>query len=407
MLLIFIGPAFLLNLLVYYFTARILSAEDFGLFYVSVTFGNIAFSGSLVLNIFFTRFLVQIASQQPQDIVSATRRILRTMALWGCLISLGAMVLLIPLAAAGTGAHTPLIAILITADTYVAYLGDIGRAYLQARRRTWQLGAYSLAWMALRLLLCVAGAALFRTVWGTLLGSVLSGVIIVAAFEVMLVRGGSRRLDHEPKLPSLISLLPVALGYGLLILVSNVDILISYFLLRGSAIGIYSASSVFPKGILVATTPIVQMLFAVMMGDRATAGIFRATARKSIWVVAVLTVGASLVVWILSPWLCGGDVGLRLCATLPLHVLLLSTVLLSLLRLTVILEFVQQRDWVILSLAFPAVIYIAVAWYSRPGIDMLARQFTIFTGVTLVFFTIIQLAVGRRREARQAGTPVP
>lgn len=401
-LLIFIGPTFLINLFVYYFTARILSAEDFGLFYVAITLGNVAFSGSLVLNIFFTRFLVQVVSKRDADVVQATRRVQGVVGFWGGIVSLGAILLLAPLSKS-IGAQSPLVAVLVIADTYMAYLGDIGRAYLQARKRTWQLGFYSLTWMALRLLLCVLGAALFHTVSGTLFGSVLSGVAIVAAFQVILLGEAAPHVGRPPELPRLFSLLPVALGYGLLILVSNLDIVLSYFLLRGGEIGIYSASSVFPKGILVATTPVVQMLFAVMLGDRETVGLFRTTARKTIWVITALACGASFAVWALSPWLCGGGFGLQLCAPMPLHLLLLSTVFLSLLRITVLLEFVQRRDWLILSLTLPTAIYAVVAWSTKPGIEMLAQQFTTFTAAALIFFVLVQLVVGRWRRAEQVG----
>ncbi len=396
-LLIFIGPAFLINLLVYYFTARILDAEDFGLFYIAVTLGNVAFSGSLVLNIFFTRFLVQVEAKQEKAVVIATHRIQRVVGLWGGLVAIGAVLLLAPLSKS-MKVHSPLIVLLVIADTYAAYLGDLGRAYLQARRKTWQLGTYTLVWMGLRLSLCVLGAVIFGTVWATLAGSVLSGCAIVAVFQIVLARDSASGPMEVPGLPKLTALAPVALGYGLLILVSNLDIILTYFLLHGPEIGIYSASSVFPKGILVATTPIVQMLFAVMMGDREAAGAFRIAMYKVIWVIVALSASAALGVWVLSPWLCGGNFGLKLCAPAPLHVLLFSSLLLSVLRITVLLEFVQQRDWLILSLTLPTLAFLAFSWQSKPGIEALAQQFTIFAAATLIFFASIQWAARRGRH---------
>jgi O-antigen/teichoic acid export membrane protein len=393
-LLIFIGPAFLINLLVYYFTARILSAEAFGLFYVAVTLGNVAFSGSLVLNIFFTRFLVQVEAKQTKALVAATHRIQRVMGLWGAAVAISAGLLLGPLSKS-MNVQSPFIVLLVIADTYVAYLGDVGRAYLQARRKTWQLGTYSLVWMGLRLLLCVLGASIFGTVWATLAGSVLSGCAIVAAFQIMLARDAPPDLNKAPALPTLSALAPVTLGYGLLILVSNLDIILTYFLLPGAAIGIYSASSVFPKGILVATTPIVQMLFAVMMGDRDSAEAFRVAMHKTILVIAALSAGAALSVWVLSPWLCGSNFGLKLCAPAPLHILLVSSLLLAVLRITVLLEFVRQRDWLILSLVLPTLGFLVFVWQARPGIEALAQQFTAFAAATLIFFVVIQLATPR------------
>jgi O-antigen/teichoic acid export membrane protein len=398
-LLLFIGPAFLANLLVYYFTARILTPTNFGLFYVAVTIGNVAFSGSLVLNIFFTRYLVQINAKPEGDVVAGTRRIQRVVGFWGAILSIAACALLIMLSKS-VGAQSSPVVLLIVADTYAAYLADIGRAFLQARRETWRLGCYSLFWMILRLLLCVLASLMFGTVWAALLGSTLSSFIIFGGLQLILMRSAARRQQAAPPL-RFAALFPVALGYGLLMVVSNLDILLVYFLLRGGEIGAYSASSVFPKGILVATTPISQMLFAVMTGDRESTGVFGRAARKTIWVIATLTIAAAIAVWLSSPWICGGVHGLTLCMQSPLHVLLVSAVLLSILRITVLLEFVQQRDWLLLSLIFPTSAYLLVTWYANPGLEDLARQFTIFCGATLGFFIVVQWIAAHWRGAER------
>jgi O-antigen/teichoic acid export membrane protein len=399
-LLIFIGPAFLANLLVYYFTARILSAENFGLFYVAVTIGNVAFSGSLVLNIFFTRYLVQIGATEAGNTIAATRRIQRVVAFWGAIVSLAVVAMLAGLSRS-FGAQSPLVVLLIVADTYASYLADLGRAFLQSRRQTWQLGCFTFIWMALRLAFCVLGSAAFGTVWAALLGSASAAVLVIIGFQFLMAHAARRdpsaitARDKPPKLPGLTTLLPVALGYGLLMAISNLDVLLIYFLLKDQEIGVYSASSVFPKGILVVTMPVSQMLFAMMMGDHASDHVFRTVVRKTMWVIAALTVAAAFSVWLASPWLCGGSFGLTLCAPAPLHVLLVSAVILCVLRMTVLLEFVRQRDWLILSLIVPTSVYLLVAWRTKPELDQLAVQFTFFTGVTLVFFTAVQWGAAR------------
>ena len=398
-LMIFVAPAFLANLLVYYFTAQILSPENFGFFYVAVTIGNVLLSGSVVLNIFFTRYLVQIGATHAEDIIAATRNIQRVVGVWGAVLSLGAFALLTAFSKS-LGAQSALVVLLIVFDTYASYLADLGRAFLQSRRQTWQLGSYMLVWMTVRLAFCVLGAALFGTVWAALLGSVMAAVLIVAGFQIILERAAASTRHEIPKLPALTSLSPIVLGYGILMLISNLDILQIYFLLEDTAIGVYSASSVFPKGILMVTLPVSQLLFAVMMGDRASGAVFPSTVRKTIWVIVMLAVGAALAVWLLSPWLCGGGFGLKLCAPAPLHVLLVSAVVLSVLRITVLLEFVQQRDWLILSLLLPTAVYLSLAYFSKPGVETLAVQFTVFTAATLAFFTVVQLSAAGWRRAR-------
>ena len=390
-LMIFVGPAFLANLLVYYFTSRILSAENFGLFYVSITIGNVAYSGSLVLSVFFTRYLVRVGAAHPGDIVPATRNIQRIVGFWGTFLSFCGFALLIGLSKLLPEQST-LIALLIVADTFASYLADLGRAFLQSRRQTWQLGCYMFVWMYLRLALCVLGAFLFGTVWAALLGSALAATFVLIGFQIMLARAAIPTQHETPKLPPFTSLLPILLGYGILMIISNVDILLINHVLKGGAIGVYSASSVLPKGILVVTLPLSQSLFAIMMADQEATGIFRNTARKTIWVVAAFTVGASVVVWLLSPWLCGGRFGLALCEQAPLHILLISAVALSVLQITVLLEFARQRDWLVLSLSLPIVAYLLLVYFSKPGVEAMAVQFTIFAAATLAFFTAVQLS---------------
>lgn len=403
-LMLFVGPAFLANLLVYYFTARILSPESFGLFYVAVTIGNVAFSGSLVLNIFFTRYLVQIGAKDAPTAIAATRQIQRVVSMWGAAVSLAGFAVLLA-TAKYFGARSPLVVLLIVADTYLSYLGDIGRAFLQSRRETWQLGSYTLIWMTLRLALCVIGSALFGTVWAALCGSALAAALTFIGFQLLLARAARRQpavaaeQAKVPRLPALLTLLPVALGYGLLMVISNLDILLIYFLLSDQQIGVYSASSVFPKGILVLTMPVSQMLFAIMLDDHQATAVFRIAIRKTLWTILAVTTGISLVIWLSSPWLCGGSFGLKLCAPVPLHILLVSAVVLSVLRITVLLEFVRQRDWLILTLMIPATAYLLVAWRSKPGLDEFALQFTIFSVAALVFFTAIQWSAARWRHA--------
>lgn len=397
-LMVFVSPAFLANLLVYFLTARILSPENFGLFYVAITIGNIAYSGSLVLNIFFTRYLVQIGATHAGDVVAATRSIQRMFGFWGAVLSLLAFALL-ALFSEPLGVRSLPVVLLIVIDTYASYLGDLARAYFQSRRQTWQLGTYTFLWMVLRLALCVLGAALFGTVWAALLGSALAAALAVAGFQPVLAHAAGGAREPARRLPAFANLIPTILGYGLLMVISNLDILAIWFLLPGSDIGIYSASSVFPKGILMATMPVSQLLFAVLLGDRESQDTFRTTVRKTIWVITALTAGAAIAVWVASPWLCGGSFGLELCAPAPLHVLLVSAVLLSVLRMTVLLEFVRQRDWLILTLLLPTAVYLAVAAVTRPELDGMAMQFTIFAGASLVFFTAVQWGAAWWRSA--------
>ena len=94
----------------------------------------------------------------------------------------------------------------------------------------------------------------------------LSTVLAFVAFHAWILRTTSGRSDPGSVTLRLRSLLPAATGYGLMVLVSNLDVLLGYFVLGDTELGIYSASSVFPKAALVVITPLLQMLIPAMVG---------------------------------------------------------------------------------------------------------------------------------------------
>ena len=124
-----------------------------------------------------------------------------------------------------------MIILLIVLDAYTCYVTDLGRVLLQSLRKMLVLGIYTTAWMFLRFALCIAGIFLFHTVWAALAGIVLSTVLAFVAFYAWILRTTSGRSDPGPVTLRLRSLLPAATGYGLMALVSNLDVLLGYFVL--------------------------------------------------------------------------------------------------------------------------------------------------------------------------------
>lgn len=59
-LLALVVPAFAANMLIHYGAAALLAPDQFGVFYVANAISNVLFSGSLVLNMVFTRYLVSV-----------------------------------------------------------------------------------------------------------------------------------------------------------------------------------------------------------------------------------------------------------------------------------------------------------------------------------------------------------
>jgi O-antigen/teichoic acid export membrane protein len=391
-------PGFAANFFVYFFTAALLPADQFGLFYVALTIGNVLYSGSNILNAFLTRHLVRVGETMGRDAIAPTAlRLERHIVLIGAILST-ALFLSFLVATKQIGVQSPVIILLIVLDAYTAYVTDLGRVMLQGLRKTVALGLYTTGWMFLRFGLCIAGIMLFHTVWGALTGIVASAVVAFAVFHAWILRTTRGRSDPGPLALHLFTLLPAATGYGLMVLVSNLDVLVGYFVLGETDLGIYSASSVFPKAVLVVITPLLQMLIPTMVGADPSKRPFIVVAARIGGVILAMTTVGSALVWLLSDQVCGSRFGLKLCVPSILSILLISVVPLALLRTLVIVEFARGRERILLWLIVPAVAYGLFVWRSAPGIDELAAGFSIFSIIAFVFFATVSLIAQASRR---------
>jgi hypothetical protein len=398
LLLCLMGPAFAINFALYYAAAALLPAEGFGLFYIAVTTANVLYSGSFVLNIFFTRHLVSVVQAAGESAAYIARGRIESLVLrWGALGAVAGMVGL-SLIGKWIGIQSMWIVILIVLDAYSAYIIDINRAFLQCLRKTLPLGTITLMWMATRFGLAVAGMALFGTTWAGLLGVVLAAGLIMVVFPFFFSSVKYAAPQAVPALPSLRKLVPVVFGYVSLIVVSNLDILLTYVLLKDNALGVYSASSVFPKGILVIVTPLLQMLYPMMVGRHGALLDIRRVLQKSVVVIFALSSVIALGVFAFSGLLCGGRWGLKLCQPFPLELLLVSAVTLSVLRALVLYQSARGRDWMALSMLVPAAAYLWFALKSDRNVATVAMEFAAFSGLLLLFYSVLTILRERRSQ---------
>lgn len=400
-------PGFVANFFIYFFTAQLLTQEQFGLYYLASTVGAILFSGSVVLNSFLTRHLVHVGQASGADaIVSTMVRLERHIVTIGAILSTVLFLLFLG-ALKQIGVQSPIIILLVILDSYTSYVADLGRVLLQSQRRTLALGIYSSTWMALRLGFCIVGVLLFRSVWGAYCGSVLSTTLTFAAFHFWALRTTDNHASLASVRLPVLALLPSVAGYGLMVLVSNLDVLFGYYALSQSELGAYAASSVFPKAALVVIMPLLQMLIPAMIGiDLSRRSFFLVVARIGGIILALSLAGCALV-WLLSPQLCGGRWGLRLCEPPILGILLISVIPLSLLRTLVVIEFARGRELLLLWLAVPAVAYSLFIWVTSPTMKDLAVGFSAFSFIAFLFFAAVCLIahVQRSRSVTRIRTP--
>ena len=400
-LLALIVPAFAANMLVSYGAAALLAPDQFGIFYVANAISNVLFSGSLVLNMAFTRYLVSAELQGGSGAgFLGLGRLERAVMGWG---ALGAAAAYGALWTFGhrVGMQSDVIILLVILDVYTAYVADLGRILLQSLRRTVPLGLYTLAWMLLRLALCMVGLLAFRTVWGGFLGIVSSAILVSAVLHVWAAKRARDIQIDVPPVPSLLAMSPIAIGYALTITVSNLDVLAGYFLLDGDDLGVYSASAVFPKAIIVVIMPLLQMLFPITIGEHLSGRQSGMIVAKSAIAILGATMCGILATWAVSGVLCGGTWGINHCQTGILDVLLWSVAPLVLLRSLVLLQFARGRDWLAITLAIPTSGYLVMALNLPSGALALAKGFTVFSFASLAYLGLVHIVaafLGSRRR---------
>lgn len=355
-----IAPGFLANYLIYFFSERLLLREDFGNFYVALTIGNILFSASLVLNLFFSKYLVRVAYiNSESSVFFVIQKIEKIVILIGFIISCLLFLVFLYFSFL-IGVQSKFIIFLIILEAYTSYIADLGRVFFQVIDRPISLGIYTTVWLLLRFILCITFLWVFKTVWAGMLGIVISAAIIYSCFRVWV------NLHKQEKckiiLPKLspANLVITSIGYGLLVIVSNMDVLAAYILLLPNQLSIYSSSSIFTKAIPILITPLLQMLFPMIIGTGDFPLDLKINIKKIIGVTLLFSLSAIIFINFFSNKFCGNQWGLILCNELTLQILSFSVIPITLLRVIVIIQLARTHEkftgWLILPIIFYSIL---------------------------------------------------
>ena len=311
---------------------------------------------------------------------------------------------LILLAAVGiaVGVESFLLLFVVVMTSYAIYLAEAVRGALQGLQRFLWLGVAGLTWMTSRFGLAMAGLVIFGAPWAGLTGVLLSGLATCALFYAVLTRGCRPPPQYKGSLfLKTRKLVPFGASYGvfsaLVFLDVFLDVLLGYLLLDRSALGIYAASAVLPKAMIVLCLPIVQVLFPVLISEHSTNSVRPVSIAKGLGLTFIVSAAGAVLMVALSDILCDGVYAVKRCQLPLLSTLAVSAVPLCLLRVFVLLQLARGRDLHPLLLIVPAAIYVAYFSGTNGGIFELARSFSIFVWTTLAFY-VVACAVGVRRH---------
>ncbi len=408
------APAALLNLGLSYLASKWLGAEDFGIYYTAITAINVAFAPATIMNLFFTRAIAATGAEQGADHAKeASEKVFRLIASWGAVAAFSLISFAVIAWGLGAG-FSVLVACGVALVIYVSYCAEVGRITLQSGNKFFGLGLFTLGWMTSRFIGGALGIYLLRNVWGGLLGIALATILpIFVLFRPwkMIGRRFFRPWAHQEggdqNLLALVrfsSFLKLSAGFMLFMIVAHADILIAYRVLTPEQLSTYSASAVLPKGMLVLTLPLIQLLFPLIVGERASARPARMLIVRGAFLTLVVSAAGALMIDLLSGPLCTSSYGIASCDAGLMRFGLLAIVAMCLLRLAISVDYASHLDYVPLTLSLSLVsAAFALGVDAQWTTQTLSQGYFYFSLATLSGYAVFSVAarVWWRRELRK------
>ncbi len=369
-----------------------LEAESFGIFYTSISVVNLFFMPAVIVGSFFVYDVAAAAAAGgAQEALQIYRRNLRLTARWGFVLTLILVAGLVALSVVGeAGAWALFVMIVIT--TYSSYFVECLRSCLQGIQRFRRLGTVGLLWMAGRFVLGLGGIYIVGTAWGGMAGVALAGILVFLFAHRALARANPSRAP-APVMDRDTSgrLLKFVASYGVYPVAAYLDILIAYFVLPSETLGAYTASSVLPKALLLAAAPIVQVMFPVLISDRAKSENHGLSLSKGLLFTGGFTISGVVFFVVLDDLTCGGSIGIRNCASDLLFSLGVSSIALCLIRVLVLHKLAAGLYWHSVLLLVPAGWFVVTTLLTPQVPGVLAFNYAIFSVTALVGYGLASL----------------
>lgn len=385
------APAMLLNLGLVYASSIMLASDQFGIFYLAITLTNIIFAPSVILTLFYSRFIVETSDLYGETTTfHIIGKYVKFVCFWSFVFSLVILGIALSVGYLHKITAIELIFIIILVDL-LAYIAETARTSLQGLQRFTHLGLYTLAWMFFRFFLALLGLHLFGSVAAGLMGVAISALFVFPMFFFWLKKKTMHTAYPKvlPRFPSFYKISPIAIGYATFVVISNLDIVLAYFVLSEQELGVYAASTILPKGVLLITMPVMQVIFPVIVKRVQGSGLDRSlTIRAFTITIAVATVGAMSIL-LFDDLLCTSEFGIAHCSLSLLPLLTISSIPFCLVRLFTMFHYATHRDWLPMLLLIPALMFSVFILESSVDKEDLARYFVTFSCATCFFYTLI------------------
>ena len=400
----FYSIGFLCNFGTIYSANHFLDSAAFGIFYFSYTVVVVLIALVPLLNLYLSAYLAEIAERHGDRAVwgEAWQNLKQILVIGGGVSALAVLGLLIGGSLIGVSAyHVVILAVLIA---FSCYITEVGRIVFQGLRRTPMVGLYGLVWMAVRFLFVTVAVYVTGSVWGALIGFLLSGpaFFLPVFVRIARLRHACKQAVARPLLRfernKVVDFLTFGSTFSLFVLLAYIDVALVYLKFDPEILGQYSASNVIPKGILAFTLPILQVAFPSITARKIKSGIDTMMVLKGIAVTLVLGGLAIAVAYIGKPILCGG-VGISGCNDTLMDLLLITVIPLCAIRLAITIGFavgirLQSPLLAILVLIGGGAVYAL----SQTPEDVAAKYAATTVGIMMLYLLVAALPVLLQRR---------
>jgi O-antigen/teichoic acid export membrane protein len=285
-------------------------------------------------------------------VVPALGRAAAKMMPWALALIAGIEVLLF-LSGRVIGADSVILIAVLPLTALTSVMVDAVRAVFQGMLRFFWFGTSWLVWCIVQFIFGAAGLVFIGAPWAVFVGMLAANCLTLISLLMIVWRMGTVRAGNDagpapnPEfvVQSLRQMLPLCTALGAFVLLSNADVIVAYLKFTGAGLGIYAASTVLPKAIVTATQPVAQVLLplATHIGHNSL-GIGRVVVKAVGTTFAMAALGAAAL-WLVSGEACGGHFGIKFCDSAILLPLAIAAVALSVIRTSIIADFLCARYW--------------------------------------------------------------
>ncbi len=184
-----------------------------------------------------------------------------------------------------------------------------------------------------------------------------------------------------------------------IVILNNADVLVAYFVLKASQLGVYSAAAVLPKAIVTATQPIAQILLPILIAVKGQTLLTRNAVYKAIAVTAVMGIAGFAALWLGSGVVCGSRVGIRFCEPNLMLILATAAVMLAVVRTAMTID-LGYRLYYLAHLPFLGfVAFVIFELIVRPMPYALAGSYALASACILGIFGLLSIIRSQFRGA--------